>query len=77
MWSATGAAGQAVARQVYTNDCAQHIRNIILVAISAASAAHLEEKLQKSLSLFYAFNWMSMDISALIRAIYVHTMATN
>eukprot|EP00965_Chrysotila_dentata_P011317 369425-Pleurochrysis_carterae.AAC.1 len=64
------AAEQAGAVRVHTGDCAQHIRNIILGAMSAAGAAYLKEQLEESLSLFYSFERMSTDISALIRAIY-------
>eukprot|EP00965_Chrysotila_dentata_P033420 1112341-Pleurochrysis_carterae.AAC.1 len=63
-----GAAEQAAAVCVYTGDCAQLIRNIILAAMSAAGAAHLKEHLQESLPLFYAFERMSTEISALIHA---------
>eukprot|EP00965_Chrysotila_dentata_P153200 5063116-Pleurochrysis_carterae.AAC.1 len=37
--------------------------------MSAAGAAHLKEQLVESLSLFYSFERMRTDISALIRAI--------
>eukprot|EP00965_Chrysotila_dentata_P060177 1995420-Pleurochrysis_carterae.AAC.2 len=63
-----GAAEQAAAVCVYTGYCAQHIRNIIQAAMSAAGSAHLKE--QQSLALYYAFERMSTDVSALIRAIY-------
>eukprot|EP00965_Chrysotila_dentata_P170961 5642582-Pleurochrysis_carterae.AAC.1 len=63
-------AEQAEAVRVHTGDCAQHVRNIILAALSAAGAAHLKAQLADSLADFAAYERMSTDINALTRAIY-------
>eukprot|EP00965_Chrysotila_dentata_P104344 3445575-Pleurochrysis_carterae.AAC.1 len=59
---------QGAATRVYTGDCAQHL--IILAAISAAGAAHLEAKLEESLQHFFAFERIGTEINSLIRAVY-------
>eukprot|EP00965_Chrysotila_dentata_P255171 6212125-Pleurochrysis_carterae.AAC.6 len=70
-WGAMGEAERAAAVRVYTGDCAQHVRNIILGAMSAAGAAHLKNELEESLAEFMAFERIiSTDVSALFRAIY-------
>eukprot|EP00965_Chrysotila_dentata_P186524 6158650-Pleurochrysis_carterae.AAC.1 len=61
---------QAAATRVYTGDCAQHLRNIILAAMSAAGAAFLKADLEECLESFYSFERMSTEINALIRAVY-------
>eukprot|EP00965_Chrysotila_dentata_P107875 3563334-Pleurochrysis_carterae.AAC.1 len=47
-WGAMGKAQQvqAASVRVHAGDCAQHVRNIILAAISAAEAAHLNDQLE-------------------------------
>eukprot|EP00965_Chrysotila_dentata_P155054 5123475-Pleurochrysis_carterae.AAC.1 len=56
---------QAAAVRVYTGDCAQHVRNIILAAMSAAGAAHLKNQLEESLAALAAYERMSTDINTL------------
>eukprot|EP00965_Chrysotila_dentata_P201491 6180602-Pleurochrysis_carterae.AAC.1 len=58
---------QAAATRVYTGDCAQHIRNITLAAMSAAGAAHVKAELEESLQHLFAFERMNTEINSLTR----------
>jgi len=69
-WEGMSATEQTAAAHVYTGDCAQHVRNIILAAMSAAGASHLKADLEESLSTFLSFERMSTEVISLIRAVY-------
>eukprot|EP00965_Chrysotila_dentata_P113065 3735795-Pleurochrysis_carterae.AAC.2 len=69
-WAGMDHAEQEAACTVYTGDCAQHVRNIILNAMSTAGAAYLKIELEDSLSEFMGFERMSTEMSVLIRAVY-------
>eukprot|EP00965_Chrysotila_dentata_P165422 5462918-Pleurochrysis_carterae.AAC.1 len=60
-WAAMSAAEQTAAARVYSGDCAQHVRNIILAAMSAAGSAFLKDKLEESLADFHAIERMSTE----------------
>eukprot|EP00965_Chrysotila_dentata_P094821 3136020-Pleurochrysis_carterae.AAC.1 len=69
-WERLDAVEQSAAVRVYTGDCAQHLRNMVLSCMSAADAAYLKSDLEDTLADFFAFECMTTEMSAIIRAVY-------
>eukprot|EP00966_Prymnesium_polylepis_P065607 1522474-Prymnesium_polylepis.1 len=69
-WAALSEEERAAKTRMYVGDCMQHLRNILLAAMSSAATAHLAAELEESLTAFSSFERMSTDIMQLIRAVY-------
>ena len=54
----------------YVGDCMQHLRNILLDAMTAKATKHLQLELEESLNTFSSYERMSTDVMQLIRAVY-------
>lgn len=54
----------------HTHDCFQHIRNIMLKAMSAAQSAYVKETLKEELEAFSSYERMCTDFDQLLRADY-------
>jgi len=67
-WAKLSEAVQLTAACARAGDCMQHLRNIMLDAMSAAATAHLKEVLEDSPADFSSFERMSTDAMQLIHA---------
>ena len=67
-WAKLSEAEQEKLGRAYSGDCMQHLRNIMLDAMSTAASAHLKDRLEDSLAEFAFRERMTTDGSALIRA---------
>lgn len=56
--------------QVFIGDCHQHLRNIVINAMSIAATEHLKDVLEDDLAEFSSFERMSVDGMDLIRATF-------
>eukprot|EP00966_Prymnesium_polylepis_P327746 7383587-Prymnesium_polylepis.1 len=68
-WERMGAAERADAVKVYRGQCMQHIRNVLLDAMSGSGASFLKDELEESLDAFSSYERMSTDPMQLIRAV--------
>ena len=70
VWDAMSESERAERGKVYIGECQQHLRNIVINAMSNAATEHLKDELRDSLSEFSAYDRMSVDCNDLIRAIF-------
>jgi hypothetical protein len=69
-WAALSNDERNAKTRTYVGDCMQHLRNILLDAMTGAATSHLASELEESLKAFSSFERMSTDIMQLIRALY-------
>ena len=69
-WEALGEEARAEKLRVHQLDCWQHLRNIILGAMSAAQTRHVKAELENFLDKFSSAERMSTDFQDVLRAIY-------
>ena len=69
-WEAMGEVERGEKCANYQGDCYQHLRNILIGALSDGATNHLKDELADSLEDFSSFDRMSTDAMDLIRAIY-------
>eukprot|EP00966_Prymnesium_polylepis_P134522 3109074-Prymnesium_polylepis.1 len=74
-WAALSEEDQAAKTRMYVGDCMQHLRNVLLAAMSSAATSHLAAELEESLAAFSSFKRMSTDIMQLIRAVEFATFS--
>jgi hypothetical protein len=70
LWDGMDATQRQVATRAYVGDCTQHLRNILLDAMSRAASSLLKEELQESLEAFSSYERMTTEPIGLIRAVY-------
>jgi len=70
LWDGMDATQRQVATRAYVGDCTQHLRNILLDAMSRAASSLLKEELQESLDAFSSYERMTTEPIGLIRAVY-------
>ena len=69
-WAALSEAEQATAITAHATHCWHHIRNIVLKTQSTAQSAHVKEALKEELETFAAYERMTTDFDAVLRADY-------
>jgi hypothetical protein len=69
-WAALSKEQQLTKMSALGADCRQHMRNIFLDAMAAASNAHVKTKLEDSLEEFSAHERIDPDMLSIIRAAY-------
>jgi hypothetical protein len=69
-WVALSEGERAAECNAHVGDCAQHLRNIVIKAMTEAATKHLETKLEDDLKEFSSFDRMTVDGVALIRAAF-------
>lgn len=69
-WEAMSECEREKKCKTYVGDCHQHLRNIIINAMSIKATEYLKSELSESLAEFSSFDRMSVDGMDLIRAIF-------
>ena len=69
-WDAMSVGEREVKCKAYLGDCHQHLRNIIINAMSLKATSYLKEQLGDDLEQFSAYDRMSVDGNDLIRAVF-------
>ena len=69
-WAALSEAEQATAITAHATHCWHHIWNIVLKTQSTAQSAHVKEALKEELETFAAYERMTTDFDAVLRADY-------
>eukprot|EP00966_Prymnesium_polylepis_P184914 4285642-Prymnesium_polylepis.1 len=69
-WALLSDAEKAEKTRTYVGHCMQHLRNILLDAMTNEATKHLTSELEESLDTFSSYERMSTDVMQLIRAVY-------